>query len=35
VDSFKAFEKIGALPLSQLASGSYVAQPGAGRGVRP
>ena len=32
VDSFKAFEKIGALPHSQLESGSYVAQPGAGRG---
>jgi hypothetical protein len=32
VDSFKAFEKIDALPHSQLESGSYVAQRGAGRG---
>jgi hypothetical protein len=32
VDPFKAFEKIGALSHSQLESGSYVAQSGAGRG---
>jgi hypothetical protein len=32
VDPFKAFEKIGALSRSQLESGSYVAQSGAGRG---
>ena len=32
VDSFKAFETMGALPHSELESGSYVGQPGAGRG---
>jgi len=35
VDSFKAFETIGALPYSPLESGSYVAQPGAARGFAP
>ena len=36
VDSFKAFETIGALPHSPLESGSYVAQPGAAaRGFAP
>jgi hypothetical protein len=32
VDSFKALENVGAFPHAQLESGSYAAQPGAGRG---
>jgi hypothetical protein len=32
VDSFQALENVGAFPHAQVESGSYAAQPGAGRG---